>query len=938
MKNSNVYFLLFFGLCLAFLWDCEKKEINTTADNNTKQVKIDNVVTVNFPNGSIATANPTVDKITDTNIQSIFDETADLFDIGNSINYQVKISIGNLPPNNNDIEVVLNLPNDFLSQIPESNDIDLFALTYQDGGEEILDNFEIIPSTYVSTSKTLLAKLPIWVFSNARNLNYETVLTIASTPGVIQKSTKSDVLTDDICLGSQITCPTNNCTNISSGYNMERFHSVLKVIRPHWGTDFRVNPGSPLYAAADGRVIRIKTQVDKSGSVTGYGLYIIIRHFNRMGTTLYAHLSKSLVSLNQTVKKGQQIAESGNSGTSTGPHLHFEYVPSGEIIHSEFRINPFPCITPATLATITTIQASNITTTSATSGGNIGTDDGFAILASGVCWSTSSNPTIGNNKTTDGKVIGLFSSSITGLSPNTKYFVRAYATNSAGTAYGNEVSFQTIESTLAVTTTEVTGITSTSAASGGIILYDGGSNVTARGVCWNTSGNPTIANSKTSNGTGVGSFASSITSLTAGTIYYVRAYATNSSGTVYGNEISFTSRVNSPTITTAEASSVTTTSATCGGNVTNDGGTSVTSRGVCWSTASNPTTSNNKTSNGTGIGNFTSSLTSLVANTTYYVRAYAINSAGTSYGNEISFITSTNLPTITTKTATSITNTTASSGGNVTSDGGNNVTARGVCWSTVSNPTITNTKTTDGAGTGSFTSSITGLTPNTTYYVRAYATNSIGTAYGSNLSFTTTSGSGNTISDVDGNIYSIVTIGSQVWIASNLKTTRYNDGTTIPLVSDNTAWSNLSSPGYCWYNNDAASNKSIYGALYNWYTVNSNKLCPTGWHVPSDAEWTVLTTYLGGEDVAGGKLKETGTIHWTTPNTGATNSSGFTALPGGCRYVYGTFFYIGNNGYWWSSTESSTLAWFRYLTYGSSLADYYDAGKRTGFSVRCVKN
>jgi uncharacterized protein (TIGR02145 family) len=196
-----------------------------------------------------------------------------------------------------------------------------------------------------------------------------------------------------------------------------------------------------------------------------------------------------------------------------------------------------------------------------------------------------------------------------------------------------------------------------------------------------------------------------------------------------------------------------------------------------------------------------------------------------------------------------------------------------------------------------------------------------------------------TITDIDGNVYHTIAIGTQVWMVENLRTTRYNDGTAIPLVTDSTAWSNLSTPGYCWYNNDAATYKSTYGALYNWYTVNTGKLAPAGWHVPSDAEWSTLTTYLGGESVAGGKLKEAGTTHWTTPNTGATNETGFSALPGGFRYYVSTFDLIGDNGYWWSATASdATNSWNRFMFNDNADVSRYDFNNTGGFSVRCVRD
>jgi uncharacterized protein (TIGR02145 family) len=195
----------------------------------------------------------------------------------------------------------------------------------------------------------------------------------------------------------------------------------------------------------------------------------------------------------------------------------------------------------------------------------------------------------------------------------------------------------------------------------------------------------------------------------------------------------------------------------------------------------------------------------------------------------------------------------------------------------------------------------------------------------------------NIIKDANGNVYTSVTIGTQVWMVENLKTTKYNYGPAIPLVTDNTAWNNLKTPGYCWQNNDIA-NKITYGTLYNWYAVNTDKLCPTGWHVPSNTEWTTLTTNLGGETVSGGKLKEAGTIHWDSPNTGATNESKFTALPGGYR-PGGNFMNIGTAGYWWSSTES-TASNASYLimwcTFSSTAIS--SVIKTDGMSVRCLKD
>lgn len=195
------------------------------------------------------------------------------------------------------------------------------------------------------------------------------------------------------------------------------------------------------------------------------------------------------------------------------------------------------------------------------------------------------------------------------------------------------------------------------------------------------------------------------------------------------------------------------------------------------------------------------------------------------------------------------------------------------------------------------------------------------------------------VKDIDGNVYKTVTIGKQVWMAENLKTTRLNDGTTISLVTDDQAWGALTTPAFCWYNKDATGNKNIYRALYNWYTVNTNKLCPQGWHVSTDAEWTTLTTGLGGESVAGGKLRETGIAHWEKPNTGATNESGFTTLPGGYRNNHGAFANIGFFGFWWTATENvPTASWCRTMGCAGKDVLRIFSLKKNGYSVCCIKD
>ena len=561
--------------------------------------------------------------------------------------------------------------------------------------------------------------------------------------------------------------------------------------------------------------------------------------------------------------------------------------------------------------------AAEVSTTITSTGGN-------QITQHGHCWSTQSKPTTDDAKTSLGTLngSGTYTSQLTGLQDNTTYYLRPYFTYAYGTVYGKESNIKTlITGKPTVHTTDVTDVTLYSAKCGGNVLADSGLFVTTRGVCWNTSGNPTLQNNTghTTDGSGTGTFTSELTGLTENATYYLATYATNEKGTGYGEAISFTTlELTLPTVETANITNITANSATGGGNVTSDGNGNIMARGVCWNTTGNPTLQNNTgyTTDGSGTDTFISELTGLTVNTTYYVTAYASNEKGTGYGEEISFTTlELTLPIVETAIITNITDISATGGGNVTSDGNGNIMARGVCWNTTGNPTLQNNTgyTTDGSGTGTFISELTGLTVNTTYYVAAYATNEEGTAYGQAVSFVTYD---YLIDPRDGQTYQTVEIGNQTWFAENLN------------YETSDSW---------WYDN-SSSNGAIYGRLYTWEAALT--ACPDGWHLPSDAEWTVLTDYLGGESVAGGKMKEAGYEHWNSPNTGATNSSGFTALPGGIRYTDGSFGHLGRYGDWWSSTEeySGLIAWYRCLDYDNGQVYRNSDTEPDGYSVRCLKD
>ena len=418
--------------------------------------------------------------------------------------------------------------------------------------------------------------------------------------------------------------------------------------------------------------------------------------------------------------------------------------------------------------------------------------------------------------------------------------------------------------------------------------------------------------------------------------YTYRVHAFNSAHDIgeYSNEVIISTQI--PVLSTTEITLITAFTAASGGTISDEGGSSVLSRGVVWDTSTNPTIDlTSKTTDGTGMSSFTSSIIGLNWETEYYVRAYATNSSGTSYGDEIIFTSE--VISIATIDATEINHKAAISGGTIDGEGGSSIVARGVVWSDSPNPTISlATKTEDGIDVGNFTSSITELLPNSTYFVKAYASNSVATSYGAEVSFTTDNG----IADYEGNSYAIVQIGTQLWMAENLKSTKYNDGNEIPLETDDNNWVNLSTPAYAWYNNDETTYGNTYGALYNWYAVEAGKLCPIGWHVPTNEDGVILTNYLGGIEAAGIKMKESGNTHWTNPNLEATNESGFTALPSGTRHsCCGNFNDIGTYFGMWSSTEiDADKAVYSELVHYHNNWPWWDVDKTHGFSARCLKD
>lgn len=508
-----------------------------------------------------------------------------------------------------------------------------------------------------------------------------------------------------------------------------------------------------------------------------------------------------------------------------------------------------------------------------------------------------------------------------------------------------------------LTTSEVFEITYNSAISGGDITNDGGDVIISRGLCWNTYGYPKESGKKTSESGGKGSFTGKLTELNPNTTYYVRAYATNSVGTAYGNELTFlTSELPLPVVTTSDVTDITSSGARSGGNITDNRGLPITSRGICWSTSSIPMLGysfSSITNDGTSPGNFASSLSSLEGNTTYYVRAYATNELGTGYGEIKSFKTLSAIPTVATTSISNVTQHTCLSGGKITYDGGYSIKDYGVCWSTSPNPNWYDKNSKNALITnGTFTSTIFSLSLNTTYYIRAYARNEKGTGYGNEITLTTmanpilfnadmTYGS---VTDIEGNIYKTIELGSQVWMAENLKTQKYSNGDVIGTTKlARSDISKDSSPKYQWVYDSIQQNLAIYGRLYTWHVAtDSRNVCPIGWHVPTQQEWLTIGSYLGADGKDGGRLKENGLTHWNEPNTDATNETGFTSLPAGWRSPWGgsdSYNRLGQIGDFWTSTEASaTLGTCFMLDSDMGALTYSGLNKAFGLSIRCLKD
>ena len=524
--------------------------------------------------------------------------------------------------------------------------------------------------------------------------------------------------------------------------------------------------------------------------------------------------------------------------------------------------------------TVSTKEATNVEYHTATITADVISDGGADVTERGICYSTAENPTTESTKIISGKGTGSYTINLSNLQDSTTYYVRAYAINKKGIAYGEQKSFMTKGYMLpTITTANPTNVEYTSATVGGNISSDGGASVTECGICYSTTENPAIESNKIVSGKGIGSYTINLTDLQDSTTYYVRAYAVNKKGTSYGEQVSFmTKGYMLPTITISAPINVEYTSATISGNVSNDGGAEVTERGICYSTTKNPTAEHKKVVSGKGLGEFSIKFDNLSDSTTYYVRAYAINKKGTSYSGLLSFTTKgCTLPSITTLTPTNVLYASATVGGNVISDGGAEVTERGICYSTTENPMIENTKIIIGGGVGEYIVDLINLSECTTYYIRAYAVNKMGVNYGEEVSITT-------LKAPFENGYEYVDLGLSVkWATMNVGASKPED------YGEYFAWGDVATWGGAWHR---PTDYNVMELLHN-----------CNW------EWTMLNGVSG--------CKVTSKVY------GYKDKSIF--IPAAGCYKDIDFVDVGTHGYLWSSTLDEYDNRFAYFYYFSFL-------------------
>jgi uncharacterized protein (TIGR02145 family) len=605
----------------------------------------------------------------------------------------------------------------------------------------------------------------------------------------------------------------------------------------------------------------------------------------------------------------------------------------------------------APLPTMAAFEPLNITHNSAIFGGNIISGNGDSVTVSGICYGLEPYPTISNFNIENFNGTRTIKDTLRDLQSSTKYYTRTYGLNGSGVGYSDQYSFTTLSYTRpTVTSDSVNQIIDVQAMLYGNVTSQGEGPITQRGFCYSTNPNPTIYNDTVHCAIGVGEFNKLIKSLNANTLYFYRAFARNSGGVSYGESKSFTTKVPAvlASVTIHDPYVVNHTVINFSAEILNDGGGFV-EAGICWVIAPTfyPLITHNKkaatkitkdtfTQGGVTYTryNYSIDLFDLFPSTSYNFRAYVINSAGVAYSTVMSFFTP--AETLAEAKSIKVSRVLASSANivgqelPVMSFAPN--TSYGICWNTTGNPTKSeNISNAIFTTQKFFESTMKGLSPSTQYFIKPWITNRFGTAYGDEITFTTLSQS-EVVTDYDGNEYSTVQIGNQTWLAQNLKSKHYSNGTAISEFTT--------------YNNNQ-NLEEIFGVLYSQKAATNNSsvsgtqgACPTNWHIPTQQEWETLVTSIGNNTNAALHLKEQGDLHWLYTNDG-TNSYGFGALGAGVYRNGEVLMPILESTYYWSSTpqyqnyactiELSSA----FGSIGLGTIDY--EGVTTYISVRCIK-
>ncbi len=524
------------------------------------------------------------------------------------------------------------------------------------------------------------------------------------------------------------------------------------------------------------------------------------------------------------------------------------------------------------------------------------------------------------------------------------YILKVTARDDEGLESSDEVEIIIDAAYSMVSTIEVTSISYNAASAGGSVSDDGGGEISEVGVYWDTITSPETAGKQVSMGQGLGEFTGTLTELPHGVQIFYKAYAVNSAGISVGEEFSFVTNT-VPTVQTRNIVSFDYASALVSGEITADGGEAISETGVYWSTEPNAELTGTRLPIENEEGSFSTTLENLSPFTAYYIKAFAVNAAGESLGEELSFIT-TGTATVSTLQALSDRYKTMVLSGEVSDNGGYEVTETGFYYGTSADPASSGTRVSVGSDEGSFSRTLLDLIPGSTYYFTAFAVNEAGESIGEEMSFILPGVEEGTFTDPrDQVVYGTVKIGEQVWMSENLKATLYNDGTEILQVTGSAEWASNAGPAYCWYDDDPQWEDR--GALYNWYTVNTGKLCPAGWHVPSEIEWREFEYYLGMDEAValtdgfrgtneGGMLKTTKL--WESPNTGATNELHFSAMPTGRRGYLGEFAYLNTTGFFWTTDTDGQFPRRRLLLNDEGGISRSGAPENSGLSVRCIED